>query len=330
MVVGALALAGCTPLGPSTINWGRTAYNQSVQETEAQQLLLNIVRQRYNDPVMFLDVTNISSTTTRTANFSLSAVLPNNARNTLNSGVGGVFTESPLIFYAPNTGAKFVNQILTPLDIKTLSLMLQSGWSIERVLMVAGESIDGIRNSISGKGRGGASPYADYRTLVAALRDLQRSGQLSASIEPKGASDTDLLVLTPSADSVGSESYLRACRILERGCDGGPIRIQLGIGKHAPDNPIISLATRSLYASFYFLSDGVDPTASIRRRQIWRGESCRRAGSTAAPLTDPPTISFRCILPAKSPPTPQSRSSTGTPGFISPKPMSIPKPHFPS
>ena len=61
----ALALGACAPFGPQALRAGRPAYNEAVQQTEAQQLLLNIVRQRYNDPVLFLDVTSISSGASR-------------------------------------------------------------------------------------------------------------------------------------------------------------------------------------------------------------------------------------------------------------------------
>jgi hypothetical protein len=256
----AAALGACVPLGPRTIDWGRTAYNQAVQQTDAQQLLLNIVRQRYNDPVMFLDVTNISSTTTRTATFGLSSFLPSRGAESVTGSIGGTFTETPLIFYAPATGEKFVRQILTPLDLKTLSLLLQSGWSIERVLVIAGDSINGIRNSVAGRGRDGATPYAEYRALVAALRDLQRDGQLTAGLEPGGAAG-DTLLLTPAADALGSPAYAAVCRILGLRCDGRPIRVRLGLGAPPPGGDTVTLATRSLYAAFYFLSDAVDVPA---------------------------------------------------------------------
>ena len=54
-------LGGCAQLGPQVLSSGRPQYNVAVQETESQQILLNIVRQRYRDPVLFLDVTSISS-----------------------------------------------------------------------------------------------------------------------------------------------------------------------------------------------------------------------------------------------------------------------------
>lgn len=264
----AILLGACVPLGPSTIIWSRTQYNKAVQQTEAQQLLLNIVRQRFNDPVLFLDLTNISSTTTRSANLNLSTFMPSGgAPDSVSGALGGAITESPLIFYAPNTGEKFVRQILSPLDLKTLSLLLQAGWSIERVLLVAGDAINGIRNSTAGTGPGNVAPYATYRELVAALRDLQRDGRLTASMAPSG----DALELTPSADARGSPAYQAVCRILSLACDGAPIRFRLGIGTAPAGSGAVTLTTRSLYAAIYFLSDGVDvPSDDLSRGAVQR------------------------------------------------------------
>jgi hypothetical protein len=80
-VAAALVLSACTSLGPIVVGRDRTLYNEALQQTESQQLLLNIVRQRYNDPVLFLDVTSLSSSVTRSASAGLSAFLPNIGSN---------------------------------------------------------------------------------------------------------------------------------------------------------------------------------------------------------------------------------------------------------
>ncbi|TAK99503.1 MAG: hypothetical protein EPO08_16260 [Rhodospirillaceae bacterium] len=270
----ASTLSACAPLGPSTIDWSRTHYNEALQQTEAQQLLLNIVRQRYSDPVMFLDVTAISNSTTRSANLSLGANFQRFVFGGGNIGTGGAVAESPIIFYAPNTGEKFVRQILTQIDIRTISLLLQSGWSIERVLMVAGDSINGIRNTNAGRDSNGQPPYAQYRDLVDALRDLQRDGLLTTSMEASGAGGVDTLVFTPSSTAIASEPYLKVCKTLGLGCDGRAMRLQIGVGAPPTGSGKVVLTTRSLYAAFYFLSEGVDvPPGDLQKGYVKPRES---------------------------------------------------------
>ena len=72
----AALLAGCASVGPRGIELSRTDFNVAIQRTDAEQLLLNVVRQRYSDPVMFLDISSVSSSMSRSANLSLSGVQP--------------------------------------------------------------------------------------------------------------------------------------------------------------------------------------------------------------------------------------------------------------
>lgn len=248
--VATVTMSGCTSIGPSSIDYSRTGFNEAIQRTDGQQLLLNIVRQRYNDPVMFLEVTAVSSSMSRSSNANLSGFFPGGlgAKESYTGGLGGSLTESPLIFYAPNTGEKFVRQILTPIDLRTISLLLQSGWSIERVLLIAADSINGLRNNVAGDN--------EYPVLAKQLRTLQRSNRLSFAIE-RDANGLDVLAMIPTPGTASEKSYQEVCRILNLPADGRPIRLQLGLGDASVQSATVMLATRSLYSSFYFLGNGV-------------------------------------------------------------------------
>ena len=98
-LVAGLLTTGCYSLGPRGIEASRIEFNRAIQRTDAEQLLLNIVRQRYNDPVMFLEVASISSALARTGNLSLSSLLSSNlTAQTFSSGLGGTGSESPIVF----------------------------------------------------------------------------------------------------------------------------------------------------------------------------------------------------------------------------------------
>jgi hypothetical protein len=263
-----LVLAGCVSIGPRGLELSRTEFNSAIQRTDGEQLLLNIVRQRYNDPVMFLEVASVSSSISRSASLNLSGFFPGGGSpESYNGGIGGSFSDSPLVFYSPNTGERFVRQILTPIDLRTISLLLQSGWSIERVLLVAGDSFAGLKNTTAGAG--------DYRALVDHLRTLQRADQLSFALETYN--NVDILAMIPTASALATEAYKEACRLMNFPADGRPIRVQLGIGERPDPNSYVFLATRSLYSSFYFLSNGVEAPAGdvgdgvLQRRRLEGG-----------------------------------------------------------
>src|SRR3954452_2110143 len=59
ILTAAVMLAGCTHLGPETIAVDRFDYSASIAQSWKQQTLLNIVKLRYMDLPVFVDVASI-------------------------------------------------------------------------------------------------------------------------------------------------------------------------------------------------------------------------------------------------------------------------------
>ncbi|HEY1490205.1 MAG TPA: hypothetical protein VGF90_04125 [Verrucomicrobiae bacterium] len=56
-----IALTGCLSIGPRSVARDRFDYNTSIGESWKRQTLLNIVKPRYLDPQIFVDVAQIVS-----------------------------------------------------------------------------------------------------------------------------------------------------------------------------------------------------------------------------------------------------------------------------
>src|SRR5688500_17590332 len=133
-----LVLAACQTVGPRSLQYGRGQYNVAIHRTNGEQILLNLVRLRYRDAPLFLDVTSVSS--------SLSLELGSEVGGTIGpvAAGGGVATpagrvnyiERPTITYAPLQGQRFGQQFLSPMDLRGLLLLYHSGWSIDRIFKV--------------------------------------------------------------------------------------------------------------------------------------------------------------------------------------------------
>jgi len=245
-------------MGPQVLTSGRAQYNVAVQQTEAEQLLLNIVRNRYNDPILFLDITSITSGFSRGVNAGLLGSF-SSGNNSGIANLGGDIRENPNIFYVPNSGEKFVRQMLTPIDLRTIALLLQAGWSIERLMLLLGESANQLYNRPAGNQ--GDQPYNQFLGVADSLRDLQRNRQLVTGLEPGVTEDDLALVLMVTPDAIDSASYRVVCETLGVACDGEPLRLRQGFG--APtDGNTLALATRSLSSTLYHLSRHVEAPAS--------------------------------------------------------------------
>jgi hypothetical protein len=79
--------------------------------------------------------------------------------------------------------------------------------------------------------------------------------------------------MTPAAAARETTVYKEACRLMKIPADGRPISVRLGVGEKT-DGSQVSLGTRSLYASFFFLANGVEPPADdlqagvLQRRRL--------------------------------------------------------------
>src|SRR5512139_3389911 len=61
LLVGAVALTSCTHLGPKTVAVDRFDYSTAIADSWKQQTLLNIVKLRYMDLPVFMDVASVVS-----------------------------------------------------------------------------------------------------------------------------------------------------------------------------------------------------------------------------------------------------------------------------
>lgn len=150
LLLGAVvAFTGCTHIGPKTIPVDRFDYSTAVADSWKQQTLLNIVKMRYMDLPVFVDVASIVS------GYSLQTGV--NVGGTLSStkavqgdfaSIGGqaIYTDRPTITYVPLTGEKFLKGLLAPIDPKNIFFLMQSGYPADFILALTVESLNGVRN----------------------------------------------------------------------------------------------------------------------------------------------------------------------------------------
>ncbi len=180
-----LVAPGCKHLGPKAVAVDRFDYSTAIAESWKQQTLLNIVKLRYMDLPVFMDVASVVSGYSMQTGVSVNGTLSSERAMQGNFGsIGGqaIYTDRPTITYVPATGDKFLRGLITPIDPKNIFFLLQSGYAADFILGMTVESLNGVRNRSTA---GGAVREADPEFLraLALLREVQTAGAFGMRVE---------------------------------------------------------------------------------------------------------------------------------------------------
>ncbi len=185
VLTAAVVLTGCTHLGPKTVAVDRFDYSTAIADSWKQQTLLNIVKLRYMDLPVFVDVASIVSGYSMQTGVSINGTLSSEKAiqgNYLAAGGQAIYTDRPTITYVPLTGEKFLRGLITPIDPKSIFFMLQSGYPADFILALTVESLNGVRNrSVTGGGMREADP--EFLRALDLLRQVQAAGAFGMRVE---------------------------------------------------------------------------------------------------------------------------------------------------
>ncbi len=180
-----LLACGCAHVGPKTVPLDRSDYGSSIAESWKEQTLLNIVKLRYLDLPVFMDVSSVVAGYSLQTGIKAEGVLSSEAAVQGNYGsVGGqaVYTDRPTVTYVPLTGEKFLRQLITPIDPKNIFFLIQSGYSAEFILRLTVDSLNGVRNQSLVGGRFTGGDPAFHRA-VELIREVQSAGAVGMKVE---------------------------------------------------------------------------------------------------------------------------------------------------
>ena len=240
-------LAGCGSLGPKTMDRDQLNYGNSIGDNWKNQMLVNIVKMRYVDMPVFVDVGSIVSgySFSTTVNGRLGF---NDSFSTTNSqglGAGATYTDRPTITYIPKTGDDYLRAILEPVSPRKLLSLVQAGYSAELLFTWSVQSINGIHNwSASAAGTKAADPA--FLEFVRLIQELQELGAVGFELESDAKNKHDIILVLDKrnlAESTMKKSS-RAGEII--GLDPNHDRYRVMYAPFKIDSATLSIQTRSV------------------------------------------------------------------------------------
>jgi hypothetical protein len=181
-VLFVLASPACVTLGPSTLSRDRFDYGTEIGDSWKRQTLINLVRMRYYDLPVFVDVGQIvGGYTLETGVSGGGAFLSGGGPDSWTLGGSSKLTDRPTITYVPVTGNDFLRALMTPMSPESVLFAVQANWPADLVFGLSVISINGLRNQRLSMG-GTAPGDPDFFRVVQFMREVQRSGAFDMRI----------------------------------------------------------------------------------------------------------------------------------------------------
>ena len=293
----------CSSIGPSTVPRDRSGLpGAAIGDSWKQQTLLNIVKLRYGDFPVFMEIAQVI------AGYQLQTTVGAgvSAQNYITTSVGvpaaiagsaaaaATYIDRPTVIYAPLTGNDFLKKLLTPIPPAAVLFLLQSGYPATLVMLIAVDSINGVANESR---RSGMSRRGDpeFTRLAQLLYELQLANALQIRIErSKDNSEIAIIGFPPinvAPDVTAKIAEMR--RILHLTGSGQSHQVRYGGWSGRGDE--IAMMTRSMLQ--VMLELGI--LAQVPEADIAGGKATPGAGAIPATATGPPLLS---ILSGATPP----------------------------
>ncbi|MBI4522296.1 MAG: hypothetical protein HY695_00615 [Deltaproteobacteria bacterium] len=211
-----IGLNGCASIGPGTIGRDRLNYEQAIAESWKRQMLDNLVKLRYGDTPLFLDVASVINSYGLETQLSLAAswahiVGVGGATDAQSLGAASRYTDKPTITYSRVLGKRFTTSLMTPIPPGVVISLLQAGWAADAVFRAMVTSVNGIQNRYGAGARArGADP--EFYRLISALRRIQSSGAVGMRIERTKEQEWAVMSLAPKKLSKELEEDIRLVR----------------------------------------------------------------------------------------------------------------------
>jgi hypothetical protein len=179
----AIGVSGCA-FGPRALERTHGPYNESVEQVYEEQLLMNLVRLRYNDSPTRLDITSIaaqyelSGTAQAQPFFTAQAAMMSDVIRSFIAVLPAaqvLGANRPTVSLSPADDMQTVTRFLTPLKPEALTFIAQAGWPISTVFRIYLSALNGVPNApeAGGPTRDVVPEFAQFLRVAELLQLVQ-------------------------------------------------------------------------------------------------------------------------------------------------------------
>lgn len=198
-------IGGCaTTRGPELVLNSHVDYNKAVSQVLREELLLNIVRRRYLEPLQFVMVSSITTTVGVSADAGVSAGVDNSATSS-SSGIGAAgftresssvgtalnlssigmsgglsFSDSPTVTITPLQGQDIAQQLHEPLPVSVVADLISAGYPVNGTLQLLVLGINDLRGPVL-RYDGFSAGSPDWREAIGLIERFAEAGSLVIS-----------------------------------------------------------------------------------------------------------------------------------------------------
>jgi hypothetical protein len=167
--------AGCA-VGPSALQRDHPRYTQALREIQDEHRLLNLVRMRYMETPVFLQVTSINTTYNVAVNANASVADSSQTGASTGVAVGGAYGETPTFTYSLPASQEFFGRMVAPLSAEQLGPLAMSGaGGFFRLGLRRINRLENVSSYTGWKAEEPAS-YAEFVEALNLLQALERAG----------------------------------------------------------------------------------------------------------------------------------------------------------
>jgi hypothetical protein len=260
-------LLGCAGIGPPTVSRDRFDYTAAISDSWKSQMLFNIVRIRYGDAPVFLDVSSVISQYQISGGVNLGATINYPPSSTSGSlGGAGTYVERPTITYSPIMGDKFARSLMSPVPPPAILSLVQAGYPVNFVFRLLVQEINGVRNRYGGEA-GLRSADPEFYSLLDKMRQIQSSGAIGMRFKKTDKEESALMVIRRERDPAMEALSAEVRKIL--GLDPHAKEFNVVYGTISKDDKEIAILTRSLLQVIVDLSADIDvPGVHVEEKRV--------------------------------------------------------------